>query len=73
MPERLRMSGVVTRDPGRADALTTDWDVPAFGTFGDLPNLCRSYIRFGSVACGCVLAPVAPVERVWAMRPVGTR
>ena len=24
MPERLRVSGVVTRDPGRADTLTTD-------------------------------------------------
>ena len=36
MPERLRVSGVVTRDPGRADALTTDWGVPAFGTVGDL-------------------------------------
>jgi hypothetical protein len=36
MPESLRVSGVVTRDPGRADALTTDWGVPAFGTVGDL-------------------------------------
>ena len=36
MPERLRVGGVVTRDPGRADALTTDWGVPAFGTVGDL-------------------------------------
>jgi predicted dehydrogenase len=36
MPERLRVSGVVTGDPGRVDALTTDWGVPAFGTVGDL-------------------------------------
>jgi predicted dehydrogenase len=32
MPERLRVSGVVTRDPGRADALTTAWGVPVSGT-----------------------------------------
>ena len=36
MPERLRVSGVLTRDPGRADELTTDWGVPAVGTVGDL-------------------------------------
>jgi hypothetical protein len=43
MPERLRVSGVVTRDPGRADALTTDSGVPAFGTVGDLLRYERPY------------------------------
>ena len=32
---------MVTREPGRADALTTDWGVPAFGTVGDLLRYTR--------------------------------
>lgn len=50
MPERLRVSGVVTRDPGRADALTTDRGVPAFVLRYERPD----YIA--------VAVPWAPVE-----------
>jgi predicted dehydrogenase len=63
MPERLRVRGVVTRDPGRADALTTDWGVPAFGTVGDLlpyerPDYIAAAVRHGAPP------PVDPADAV---------
>ncbi|HZD97613.1 MAG TPA: Gfo/Idh/MocA family oxidoreductase, partial [Micromonosporaceae bacterium] len=36
VPDRMRVSGVVTRTSGRADQVASEWGVPAFTTVDDM-------------------------------------